>query len=546
MKEVKKVLTLLIVAFMLFIISNPVSADQTVDVNKGDGSIKITNAEIEKTYSLYQLFDATVASDGSIAYSLPAGKTVDSDTYFNSMFEVKNGNVIKKDTFTEETLKTTEFKTWAKRFGTLVKSVKASDSVLVFNKIAYGYYFIETNSGTVLTVDSANPSAEVIDKNQTVSFDKYILEGSDRVSVNEAGLNEAIDFAIEVNAKNYDRDSKVFKYVIYDTMDPGFSLISAPIVKINDVDKTNLTTITYKKGSSSTTTVTEADYFEILIPWTSDGTKTGTHLYDANSKILVTYQAKLDPLKASQVKVGKDPNYNTAIVKFFKGNDNDTPSGVLGEKQTKTYDTKLTIKKVKEDGSSVLTGAEFTLTSTNGTKVVYVTNTEYVADDNGKYYKLKDGTYTSEAPNGNPVHDSVYYSTTVKYKLTTTNVVKGENQTDTSIASYVNGDGFVTFTGLGAGDYKIEETKVPAGYNKADDIEFTISFSSSDKTFASSNNKVVLDSTNNVFNATIQNQKGTKLPTTGGVGTTIFHVAGACLTVGAAVLLISKKRMNNN
>ena len=43
----------------------------------------------------------------------------------------------------------------------------------------------------------------------------------------------------------------------------------------------------------------------------------------------------------------------------------------------------------------------------------------------------------------------------------------------------------------------------------------------------------------------VLNQSGTELPSTGGIGTTIFYIVGGVLVVGAVVLLVTKKRMNN-
>ena len=519
------------------------------------GSIKITNAETDKEYNLYKLFDATVAPDGAIAYKLPAGKDVTNDTFFNQYFEIKNGNIIKKAAFTEAVLKTDEFKTWATSFGTLKGTTTATATGIVeWNPIDYGYYFVTSAVGAVISVDSANPHADIIDKNQTVTFDKNIVENNDLVKANQAGLDIDVPFDITVNAKNYDKEDKIFKYVIYDTMDNGWTLKAAPVVKVGTTTlAADKYTITYKtKAGEATSTISEAEYFEITIPWTSDGTKDGTFLYQPNDKINVTYTAKLDPAKAADVKVG-DPNLNTAQVKYFKGNDGpDTPTGDLGEKKTKTWETGLTIIKHDGDGS-VLTGAQFTLTSTNGTKVSYVFEKKYVADEAGTYYKLKDGTYTKEAPNGDATHDAVYESTSQKYKLVEEAKVMGANQTPDTISSYVGDDGTVKFVGLGAGTYKIEETVVPAGYNKADDIEFTINYAITENkdfdksaiTWTSTNDKVVLNGTTHLFETTVVNNKGTELPSTGGMGTTILYVGGSILVLAAAILLITKRRMGS-
>ena len=89
------------------------------------------------------------------------------------------------------------------------------------------------------------------------------------------------------------------------------------------------------------------------------------------------------------------------------------------------------------------------------------------------------------------------------------------------------------FKGLGVGNYKVEETTVPTGYKKADDQTLSIV----DKDYTAQNLTQTLN---------IENKKGAELPSTGGIGTTIFHIAGAALVLGAGILLISKKRMNNN
>ncbi len=114
------------------------------------------------------------------------------------------------------------------------------------------------------------------------------------------------------------------------------------------------------------------------------------------------------------------------------------------------------------------------------------------------------------------------------------------------------------FTGLDDGNYKLVETKAPDGYNTAEDFFFTIS--ADHETDAASPVLKELtftyrdkDGTGKVMETTpdagfatiiIQNFRGNTLPSTGGMGTTIFYVLGSILAVGAAILLVSKKRMN--
>lgn len=114
------------------------------------------------------------------------------------------------------------------------------------------------------------------------------------------------------------------------------------------------------------------------------------------------------------------------------------------------------------------------------------------------------------------------------------------------------------FTGLDDGNYKLVETKAPGGYNTAEDYYFTISAEHDEEadspalkvlTFKhkqKDGTEEVISSTlaNGMSRITIQNFKGNTLPSTGGMGTTVFYVLGSILAVGAAILLVSKKRMN--
>lgn len=125
-----------------------------------------------------------------------------------------------------------------------------------------------------------------------------------------------------------------------------------------------------------------------------------------------------------------------------------------------------------------------------------------------------------------------------------------------AVGSELKGKDMTTFTwsGLDDGDYKLVETTTPSGYNTIPDIEFTISaghvdgdipylntlsgnVTSGTATFTA----VVNDGS---LSTDVVNNSGTQLPSTGGMGTTIFYVLGSVLVIGAAVLLVTKKRMS--
>lgn len=127
----------------------------------------------------------------------------------------------------------------------------------------------------------------------------------------------------------------------------------------------------------------------------------------------------------------------------------------------------------------------------------------------------------------------------------------------TLVATGVSGDdGVVVFAyeegysaGLKDGEtYTLKETEAPSGYNEAEDITFTVSFdeptSTSDANWSTDNNVVNLNTAGDAFEITVVNHTGGLLPSTGGIGTTIFYIVGALLIIGAAVYLISKRRMS--
>lgn len=113
--------------------------------------------------------------------------------------------------------------------------------------------------------------------------------------------------------------------------------------------------------------------------------------------------------------------------------------------------------------------------------------------------------------------------------------------------------GNVTVTGLGEGTYWLEETEAPDGYNKvAARTEVKIVDKNLTATIEDGKYKenVVDDpATENVneefTNSGVQviNLTGAELPSTGGIGTTIFYIAGGALAVGAGILLVTKKRV---
>lgn len=120
-----------------------------------------------------------------------------------------------------------------------------------------------------------------------------------------------------------------------------------------------------------------------------------------------------------------------------------------------------------------------------------------------------------------------------------------------------------TFKGLDDGDYILTETKTPAQYNTIAPITFTVTAEHNIEWTTGNRNDILTSLTGDAASGTITfspktddnnvqtgletnviNKSGSTLPTTGGMGTTIFYVVGSILVLGAAILLITKKRMS--
>lgn len=93
----------------------------------------------------------------------------------------------------------------------------------------------------------------------------------------------------------------------------------------------------------------------------------------------------------------------------------------------------------------------------------------------------------------------------------------------------------IEIEGIKEGTYYLKETKAPKGYNLLKDaIAITID----------TNGKITINE-GEVTQVDVQNNAGSLLPSTGGMGTTIFYIAGALLVLISGVVLIAKKRTDS-
>lgn len=425
--------------------------------------------------------------------------------------------------------------------------VKDQDNTQGEEQGTNGYY-------TLYVVQVVNGTLEFTPKGDVPEVEKKIVEGNNKVDVNEASIGEEVNYEITGTLPTNFDDYNTYYYVFTDTLSKGLTYNEDVTVTVDGVDVTtyfyrNATDYSETAGTTITVGIQDIKALDLLngVTVTKD------------SKIVITYSATLNENAViagegnpNDVKLdySNDPN-NSGDGAITPPSENPEkpepthPTGNTPKDEVVTYTTELTILKNDEDGK-VLTGAEFTLTG-DGVKAVLVTTEKFTEDASGEYWKLADGTYTTTAPtiaDDETDNSAEYESTTTKYKKETQIVAKGAGKEETNVVGTVGDNGLVTFTGLGAGTYIITETKTPAGYNTIAPVTFTLTFSAETKTFVSDNTKVVVGE-DNKLDTTIVNKKGATLPSTGGMGTTLFYVIGAILVIGAGILLITKRRMSS-
>lgn len=224
---------------ILLVLTLVLSLSITSYATENTGSITITNATIDETYTVYKIFDAsiklTAAGDTAeaVSYSIKTdnqffealfgadGTAVNTFFTYNS----NTGSVAKKEGANDSEL--IKYLTDLVAGGTYTSEatpIKATSHEVMFDDLDYGYYLITSTLGTTVTINSNTPDVEVIDKNQepAADFDKQVMNGVDEngnpiwADANSANIGDKVTYKISFTATNYDGDKKLNYYQIHD------------------------------------------------------------------------------------------------------------------------------------------------------------------------------------------------------------------------------------------------------------------------------------------------------------------------------------------
>lgn len=498
MKHARKLASLLLALVMVFALAVTAFA-QDVPVADGAGSITISNAAKGETYAIYKLFAATVSVDHtSIAYTgdIPDGLNTyfvkDTNGYISATDVAKDGD--KMSAGLEAALKD-----WTET-ATAAATAESDGSALNFKGLEYGYYVVTTSQGKqLISVDSTTPNAKIVDKNSSTP-----TELSKTANNKDVSIGNTVTYTVSFKTSNYygagTEAKEIVSYTIEDTLPDFLTSVNVTSISVDNVvihDQTGATPQFNNK--------------KIVIKWYDEANK--KFLYDNGATVTITYTAVVTDSAAID---GEGNTNNVTVTWTTKGSDEPDPNNKIDTKET-IYTYAIALKKVNNKGVA-LPGAVFEFP-------FYVKS-------------------TADATDGAYIYAGTDPGTGLTNRITTPD------------------SGVIVVKGVKTGNYVITEVKAPDGYNKLTD-PVTVEAAKIGSTFTQTT--VYLDKDGNITNketdkitevkvdiekiaassVVVVNKAGTELPSTGGMGTTIFYILGSILVVAAVVLLVTKKRMSN-
>ncbi len=451
----------------------------------GEGSITIDNAVKDQTYTIYRIFDiADHTSDyNGILYTV--------NSKWNDFFTAGAAglNYVKKGANGYVSWKTgADAAAFAKDAYSFAESkgiakdgeIIATGSEVKFENLDLGYYLLHSSLDSVCSLDTTNPNVTIKEKNSKPTLNKEVQENS---TGDYGKTNDAnIGDVVNFRITVNAADGEPKNYVIHDNMSEGLTFNAITSVKINNSALTAGTDYTISTDCNDGCTF-EIKFIKAINP---------------NDVIVVEYSATIN----ANAVVSGTGNPNESWLEYGYGDKHNVTKRSI----TRTYVWKFDVFKYTADGETEigLGDAEFRL------------------------YKEVGGTK--------------YYAKAV------TNKIAGWSENVNEAYTFVSAaDGTIEIVGLDEGTYYLEETEAPAGYNKlAAPVKVVITKEINNET--NEGTATITYSYNGGAASTgtvkVLNNMGQELPSTGGIGTTIFYIVGAVLVAAAGILLITKKRMN--
>lgn len=468
------------------------------------GSITISNPAQGKTYEVFKLLD--VAADESDLANKGFIYKLTNDDWATFITTVQDGsgakyfnlfeNGGKKYVLANENLKPgiADFAAKAKAYAEEkklqpVQTATASDgNELTISGLDLGYYLVRSDLGILCSLDTTAPNAEVKEKNEATVIVKNV---EDTKKQNVAEIGTYVKFTIQITVK----DKAPVNYKLVDEMTEGLTFVN---------DENHPLTVTVN-GSAlaaenyNVAETTEPRGFTLTFNNNAEGSAS---ILKTGDVVTVTYYAQIN----ENAKIADEANVNKAKVEY--GTNSHTEYDTTETYVWKMNIVKYTMKKAADGDQATeekLAGATFQLSrDAAGAQVI-------------KLVKVNDTTYRLALP----------------------------TETEGVVDTVTTGEtGELVINGLADGTYYLTETKAPRGYNLLrEPVKVKIDHTTANGKLTETSFVADQTETDTSGVVKVENNAGAELPSTGGIGTTVFYVLGSAMALGAVILLVTKKRM---
>lgn len=534
---------------------------------EGVYSITITNDKAGHTYEAYQIFAGTVASDdeqegnetGPMLGNIIWGTGVNGDALLAALRAADNGKYGACTTAADvakalgaEGATAADAAAFAEIAAQHLTETHydstQGDGVYTISNLPAGYYLVKDQDGSLqgdadnateyivqvlgnVTMEPKDSDIPTVEKK--VSEEDYHQDDGYGTTYNDVAdwdIGDSVPFKLIGSIPDmsaYD----TYEYIFTDTLSNGLTLQEETInvyIAVNRNDEVR-DYIPLTGGEDYTLTLNNVENGGGSFSIAFDNLKTAPYIDQGNRNfVIVTYDAILN----ANAEIGLEGNPNSVYLEF-SNNPNGDGLGRTTEDRVIVFTYELDGTKVDgEDDVTTLPGAQFVLFNGGYTRVAAVVN--------GKL------SGWSELPGG--------YSAANHEEIPDDAWAEVANATITS-----DENGLFSVAGLDDGTYYLREIKAPDGYNLLeDDLKIVITATTTNgQTWNGAAATALTALTISVDDAaaengepdtgavaiTVENNGGSTLPETGGIGTTIFYAAGALLVLCAGVLLFVKLRM---
>lgn len=489
----------------------------------GSGTITVDNPIIGQTYTAYKIFDVVYDTEPDGSAGDHYAYTINSDSKWLSTVKTyagASGSGMKLELITGTCYAVVTDGTFsASAFAKALKAkvtgdtqdaeIAATGKALTDNAsggkqvsgLELGYYFVTSSSGALCNLTTTNPTVTIHDKND-VPFEK--TDNKDSVEI-----GETVNYTITGKVPDT-TGFEEYQYIIKDSMSDGLSLQNNVAVTIGGADVTGSCTLSYNTNPTG---------FELTIPVKEYQAQVG-------AAISVSYSAVVNENAIATVEKNK------ATLTYSNDPTDENKTITTPPQEETVYSAGIVVDKYEanpaddEDYSTKLAGAKFMLykEDAGGTKAYY-----HYHDKVGWFTLAQIVEKLNEKNRGTAGWTALPTDAGLEDVLALGEAVYGEYLT----CKTTDSNGAAEFVGLSDGTYFLLETAAPKGYNPLREaVKVTVNGSEATET----------NVTPRKYTARVANNTGAELPSTGGMGTTVFYAVGTALLVGAAVLLIVKRR----